>query len=438
MRDRSRGGKSSLMKFRRGLATRMLRWLVLGPVPAVFCLAPAAPAAARDWTIPALLLAAETTHPAVAGRRADQAAAQAGREAAGWQRFPTPSVAFGSHAIGGSGAGGLNGSTRAIRLDQPLWTGGRIAAGIDAADHRLEAANVAINETRLDLRMKVAAAASEALHQQERLRVAQGHVAQLDKLLGMIRRRVKQEVSAVADLNLAQSRKLASLNDVNSSKQALRTALVQLEQLVGEPVSRVRESRGDEAGPAGDKSALLARTLDTSPRLQRLRYEEQQAEAMVRVRRSALSPEVLLRLENVQGAALTGNGGTSNRALLVVQWQIGAGLSAMSGVSEARSQLESVRQARASTVRDVTQQFESDWTQWIDSRARLAVARQIRDSTAEVADSFSRQYVAGRKSWLDMMNSVREVEQAELASVDVRYEVLAAALRLRLESGTLQ
>lgn len=438
MHECSRNGKPSATKFRRGLATRMLRWIVLAPAPAVFCLAPAAPAAARDWTIPALLLAAETTHPAVAGRRADQAAAQAGREAAGWQRFPTPSVAFGSRAIGGSGAGDLNGSTRAIRLDQPLWTGGRIDAGIDAADHRLQAANVAINETRLDLHMKVAAAASEALHQQERLRVAQSHVSQLDKLLGMIRRRVKQEVSAVADFNLAQSRKLASLNDVNSSKQALRTALVQLEQLVGEPVSRVLESPGDKAGPAGDKSALLARTLDTSPRLKRLRYEEQQAEAMVRVRRSALSPEVLLRLENVQGAALTGSGGASNRALLVVQWQVGAGLSTMSAVSEARSQLESVRQARASTVRDVTQQFESDWTQWTDSQARLAVARQIRRSAAEVADSFSRQYVAGRKSWLDMMNSVREVEQAELASVDVHYEVQAAALRLRLESGTLQ
>ncbi len=399
----------------------------------------AATPAGADWTIPALLRVAEITHPAVAGRRADQAAAQANREAAGWQRFPTPSVELGSHAIGGSSDSSLNGSTRAIRLDQPLWTGGRIDAGIDAADHRLQASGAAIDEVRLELRIKVANAANEALRQQDRVRVAQGHVAQLDRLLGMIRRRVAQEVSASADLNLAQSRMLASVNDVNAARQALRTALVQLEQLVGQPVQRVLPNPGDEAGPGENRAVLLGRTLDISPRLKRLRSEADQAEANVRVRRAVLSPAVLLRLENVKGDALVGPGvGSTNRALLVMQWQTGAGLSALSGVSEARSQAEAARQARETALRDVTQQFESDWAQWTDASVRLDVARRIQGTAAEVADSYSRQYVAGRKSWLDMMNSVREVEQAELASVDVRYEAQAAALRLRLESGGLQ
>ncbi|RXN83745.1 hypothetical protein C7R54_26085 [Achromobacter aloeverae] len=428
----------------RGPAARMPRRIALVAAPtvlalAVSMLAPATSMAAGDWTIPALLQRAETTHPSVAGRRADHAAAQANRDAAGWQRFPTPSVELGSRSLGGTGTDTLNGSTRAIRLDQPLWTGGRIDAGIDAADQRLQASDAAITEVQLDLRMKVANAASEAMRQQERVRVAQGHVAQLDKLQGMIRRRVAQEVSASADLNLAQSRLLASVNDVNAGKQALRTALVQLEQLVGEPVGRVVESPGDEAGLADDKPGLLARTLDVSPRLKRLRYEERQAEATVRVRRAVLSPAVLLRLENLQGTALVGTGvGSTNRALVVLQWQTGAGLSALSAVSEARAQQEATRQAREAAVREVTQQFESDWAQWQDARLRLDVARRIQGTAAEVADSYSRQYVAGRKSWLDMMNSVREVEQAELASVDVRYEAQAAALRLRLESGSLQ
>ena len=312
-------------------------------------------------------------------------------------------------------------------------------AGIDAADQRLQAAGAAISETQLELSIKVANAASEALRQQERMRVAQGHVAQQDKLLEMIRRRVAQEVSATADLNLAQSRMLASVNDVNAAKQALRVALAQLEQLVGEPVRSVIGSTADEAGLPDDRDGLLARTLDLSPRLKRLRSEQQQAEATVRERRAVLSPAVLLRLENVQGAPLVGSGvGSTNRALLVLQWQTGAGLSAVSAVSEARSQVESVRQARETAVRDVTQQFETDWAQWTDARLRLEVARRIQGTAAEVAESYSRQYVAGRKSWLDMMNSVREVEQAELASVDVRYEAQAAALRLRLESGSLR
>lgn len=418
---------------RRGVLRRV--GLALG----LYCLAPSLSMAARDWTLPALLQAVQATHPSVAGRRADEAAAQANRDAAGWQRFPTPSVELGSHALGSTNSDSLNGSTRAIRLDQPLWAGGRIDAGIDAADQRLQAAGAAIGETQLELSVKVANAASEALRQQERMRVAQGHVAQQDKLLEMIRRRVAQEVSATADLNLAQSRMLASVNDVNAAKQALRVALAQLEQLVGEPVRSVIGSTADEAGLPDGRDSLLARTLDLSPRLKRLRSEQQQAEATVRERRAVLSPAVLLRLENVQGAPLVGSGvGSTNRALLVLQWQTGAGLSAVSAVSEARSQVESVRQAREAAMRDVTQQFETDWAQWTDARLRLEVARRIQGTAAEVADSYARQYVAGRKSWLDMMNSVREVQQAELASVDLRYEAQAAALRLRLESGSLR
>ncbi len=292
----------------------------------------------------------------------------------------------------------------------------RIDAGIGAADQRLQAAGAAISEAQLELGFKVANAASEALRQQERMRVAQGHVAQQDKLLEMIRRRVAQEVSATADINLAQSRMLAGVNDANAAKQALRVALAQLEQRVGEPVRSVIGSSADETGLPDERESLLARTLDLSPRLKRLRSERQQAEATVRERRVVLSPAVLLRLENVQGAPLVGSAvGSTHRALLVLQWQTGAGLSA---------------------VCEVTQQFESDGAQWTDARLRLDVARRLQGTVAEVADSYFRQYVAGRKSWLDMMNSVREVEQAELASVDVRYEAQAAALRL--ESGSLR
>ncbi|AUL20707.1 hypothetical protein BTL47_15470 [Bordetella holmesii] len=419
---------------RGGWVTLGRRGLVLG----LCCLAPAISMASRDWTLPALLLAAETTHPSVAGRRADEAAAQANRDAAGWQRFPTPSVEIGSRSLSNGNSGNANGSTRAIRLDQPLWTGGRIDAGIDAADERVQAAASAISETQLELRLRVANAASEAMRQQERIRVAQGHVVQLDRLLDMIRRRVAQEVSATADLNLAQSRMLTSVNDVNTARQSLRIALVQLEQLVGEPVARVIGSAADETG-VSDRDALLERTLALSPRLKRLPSELRQAEAVVRERRAVLSPAVLLRLENVQGAALVGSGtGSTNRALVVMQWQTGAGLSAVSAVSEARSQVESVRMLREAARREVSQQFETDWAQWTDAKLRLDIARRVEVTAAEVADSYSRQYVAGRKSWLDMMNSVREVEQAELASVDVRYEGQAAALRLRLQSGSLQ
>ena len=57
--------------------------------------------------------------------------------------------------------------------------------------------------------------------------------------------------------------------------------------------------------------------------------------------------------------------------------------------------------------------------------------------TAEVFDSFARQFVIGRKSWLEVLNAVRESTQAQLAVADARAQQLAAALRLQLLTGAL-
>jgi len=58
-----------------------------------------------------------------------------------------------------------------------------------------------------------------------------------------------------------------------------------------------------------------------------------------------------------------------------------------------------------------------------------------RKTATEVYESFSRQYTAGRKTWVDVMNSVREQIQAEFTAVDVTAQVVAAGLRLNILTG---
>jgi adhesin transport system outer membrane protein len=55
--------------------------------------------------------------------------------------------------------------------------------------------------------------------------------------------------------------------------------------------------------------------------------------------------------------------------------------------------------------------------------------------SVEVSDSYARQYTTGRKTWIDVLNAVRETTQAELAMVDAAAQADAASLRLRLRTG---
>lgn len=387
-------------------------------------------AQAREWDLPSLLQTSATSHPATAGRVADRAAAQAERESAGWQRFPTLSAEASTRNVAGS--------TRALRLDQPLWAGGRIEAGIDQADGRLRAAQVAVEETQLDLKLRVVAAAGEALRQQARLRVAEAQVSEMDQLQDMIRRRVDQEVSPVADLNLAKARRLSSVGERTAVQQALAAALVQLTQLAGDTVSGVKTPPAamDSTERLTGLTEVQDQAVQHAPQLRRLRFEAEAAEAVVRVRRAALTPQVVLRLESVHASGAAG--GTDNRALLMLQMQPGAGLSAVSAIGAAEAALQSTREAHEAARRDVLERVALAWTEWQAARERSALNEQIRSSAADVAASYGRQFVTGRKSWVDVLNAVREAGQADLAGVDARWQAQAAVWRLKLLTGTME
>ncbi len=104
------------------------------------------------WNFGQLMQATLANHPLVLGKRSAQAAAQAEREGAQWQRYPSLSLEASTQSSGAS----------LLRVEQPIWSGGRISAGIEAAGSRLDAAGAALAEARQELSLKVIAASTEA------------------------------------------------------------------------------------------------------------------------------------------------------------------------------------------------------------------------------------------------------------------------------------
>lgn len=388
---------------------------------AALALMVAAAEAQQTWNFERIMQAALGSHPLVLGRRSAHAAAQAERDGAEWQRYPSLSVEASTQSGGAS----------LLRIEQPLWSGGRITAGINAAGSRLDAAGAALDETSQELALKVIAATTEALRQQVRQQHSEAGVKEHEKLLAMIQRRVIQEVSPLADQRLASSRLLAAANELSATAQALNNALAQLSQLTGQSVTAITEQGLNEAGAPASLDAALTQVLAHSPTLRRLAHEEDTAEAEIASKRSAYMPQLVLRLENSAGQV------SSNRAMVVLVAQPGAGLSASAGVNAAIARREAARMARAAAERDTRERVALDWNEWLAASSRLENAIQARAMSAEVFESYARQYTTGRKTWIDVLNAVREATQSELAADDARAQMLAASLRLRALTGTL-
>jgi adhesin transport system outer membrane protein len=375
------------------------------------------------WTFDQVLQSTLLSHPALQGKRSAQAAARAEQDGAEWQRYPALSV---ESAQANSGNSGL------VRIEQPLWTGGRITAGINAASSRVEAAGAALGEEKLNLSLRVIAAYSEAIRQKNRQQHAARGVAEHEKLLGMIRRRVGHDVSSLTDQRLAESRMYQATNDQSVATQALNNSLAQLTQLVGKSVAEISTLEPGVLGAPADLETILTMALSYSPVLRRLAYEEEAATADIAYKRSAYMPQLVFRMERNMGQT------NDSRAMLVLLAQPGAGLSAMSGADAAIAKREAVRMAREAAKRDTRERVSLDWNEWTAARLRLENASQSGNMSNEVFESYARQYVIGRKTWSDVLNAVRETTQAQFALEDARAQSIAAGLRLSAQAGTLK
>lgn len=382
---------------------------------------------AQTWSLEPLAQQALSSHPSVLSKRSAAAAAQADVKAAEWQRFPTPGISTNTDNLG-------NHFTQ-ISLQQPIWAGGRINAGIASAEAKQSASNKAINETGQDILIKVVNAYIDAERWKTRREVNIENTRQHGQLLDMISRRVEVEASPAVDKQLAQSRLFQAENDLSVAKQSLSNAYILLSQLSGEQVLAIKPVAINESLLPPNKEEAIKQAMDNSPILARLAFEADAAMADIDSKKSSYFPQLSARYEKQTGFVQQGIRVNYERLMLTLEAQFGAGLSSVAGVDGAVARLDAARQARESAERDLRQQVALEWDDMVASRARLENASKASSSAQEVFESYTRQYTAGRKSWLDLMNSVREASQSELTVADAVAQMSAASLRLIVLTG---
>lgn len=122
-------------------------------------------------------------HPEIAAKRTDLEAAYAGRDAARWQYFPTPSLQLRQQDKGGN--------VTVAAVQQPLWSGGRLDAGLDAANSRTRSANVAISEAQYSVALRVTGAWQGWMQARGRAEALNAGIARLGVYAESVRQRIK-------------------------------------------------------------------------------------------------------------------------------------------------------------------------------------------------------------------------------------------------------
>jgi adhesin transport system outer membrane protein len=411
----------------------MARPLQLGCLNLFFgCLA-FAPVWAQAQTLEYLIQAALATHPSTQSQLALVASAVAGLDSARWQFFPTPSVSLESASASATDPLYQGDKQVAIlRLQQPLYTGGRLSAGAEKAQASLNQSKATQDDTRQQLALRVVQAYGDWLGAHLKTQANEKSEQTHNRLRDQVRRRIDEGVSADSDLVLALGRLDAIRADVTAARTQRDMALARLGQLVGHPVAHnaLAPAVAAPRAVAPDVQALLVQAQDISPSVRRAHAQAQVQAAIMAERRADLSPDVYLRLERQHGNFSSSNGTPESRLFLGMSTRLGAGLSTLSNVAGANSQWEAALAEVQVQLRAVGEQVLADHALAQSADARLAAVQASLSSAQEVADSYDRQFLAGRKSWLDVMNAARELAQTETLIADLLSTQVVVSWRL--------
>jgi adhesin transport system outer membrane protein len=371
-----------------------------------------------------VLREAVTQHPDIRARRDDQQAAVDRLDAARWGRYPGLSAELETRS---------GGPQSVLRLEQPLWNGGRISSQIDVSQAELGVAGATLSETQLDILQRCAGAFFDILRLESRLKTALANEAEHLRLVEIIQRRVAAEVSPSTDETQAAARWRQAITERIQTIRQIDTARLLLAQLVGKPVSELLPPTPINID-RWSETTLLEAAMRVSPERQRLVAQVDAAEAQIGLAKSQIMPSLVAGYQSRLGTVPFGE--ERNRAYIAVQVQTGGGLSSLANVRAAVSKKTAAVDAIEAHDRRLTQSVRTSWTESQALKEQVEPVRNLLLGSEQIVASYLRQFQVGRKNWLDVLNAQREKTQAQYSFSDLEYPLMLSSVRLLLLAGS--
>jgi adhesin transport system outer membrane protein len=375
-----------------------------------------------------LLNVAVTDSPAVSARKSEVGAAKSEVQTANWQFWPTPSISV--QKPDKALVTGTDRSVQILSLKQPLWTGGRLEAGVALASARQQVAEAAQQETRRDIALEVIQAYGDAMTANARVKVQEASLAVHKKLLEQITRRAREGLNVQSDSALAESRRDGVLADLESARAALSTSREKLRTLVGREVAEMLLSPGALLPPNTESEDDTRQALKTDPSLQRMQAEGRELQAQVDSSASTFWPELSASVVQRNGDV----SGRSSQVMLGFESKWGGGFANVTALQAAKQRQQAKNDDMDFRTRRISEQIRGDHRNWRAALTRAQSYGGALSASQTVYESWDRQFVAGKKSWQDVMNAAREMAQTEIQLAEAQGSVSVYEWRLAVLS----
>jgi adhesin transport system outer membrane protein len=352
-------------------------------------------------------------------------------ESAKWNYFPTLSFSANQGVNQNKAWDGT------AVVSQPLWTGGKLDATYDMAIANRYNSESGLGESGYMLVEMLLNALKTYLKSQGDLKALSEGQKQLNILKDMLARRIEAGVSSKSDMELLRARLYQMQTDINYAKASMQASLSQIELLTNHDFKGKLEVKGRTSFDFASLDKMIKAMIKTHPTLKKYDALIDYAEAEKSQAEAVFMPNVSLKVQRGAGSNDYYYNDTTRetRVYVAVDASFGAGLSAVSGIEQAEAKIMQLRQEKLSTQQDLINKIMFAYNDYISSSSRVNSQSGSISSSQKVFESYTRLFLAGKRQWLDLVNTSRELTQNQMAFAETESTLLVSAYQLLLLSG---
>lgn len=401
--------------------------------------------AAPIYTFKDVMDMAVANSPSIKVKEQDFEAAEQGVNGARWGRYPSLTMSLESKAqysgnttAGGSGAvTGTPGPTSMLRLQQPLYAWGAISSKIALSQGQREVARLAvISETNAVLE-KTITGFSQLQSSQERQLILESSIVRLKEFEAMMRRRFQAQVGSKNDITTVTARLLQAQNDLTQAKMQEQKAKAYLQELTAQPIEKIKPEK--VISPLGGKNAdaLQTEALDASSEYASAKMQLEVAQKTTDQKKASILPVLVARVEGLRYQSIGNPTVTYGQGYLALEGTFGNGLSQLSDVRGQIARTEGAEQQIEVARRNVLQSLESAVADSKSYGEQLKSVGEVVNQNQMIVDSYLRLYLAGKKTWFEVLSAERELTQSRLTMADMKAAAASANNRVLRILGKL-
>jgi outer membrane protein len=335
-----------------------------------------------------------------------------------------------------------NAGSGVVSFSQPLFTGGRTAAAVSAAEADILAGRENLRRVEASVLQQVVTAYVDTRRDQEALRIRQENVRVLQRQLDESKARF--DVGEITRTDVAQSEaRLAAADSQLASAQAqLAISRANYAAIVGQNPGELAPEPSLAAVLPADVSQAFEIAEDANPQIRQAEYLQQASRARVAAARAERMPNLSLN----GSVGFSGSAdpfepddyarGVRAGATLTIPLFTG-GLTS-SRVRAAMERNNADRIGVESARRAVLQGLTQAWNQLIANRANIGSTDQQVRAARIAAEGTRQEQQVGLRTTLDVLNAEQELRGAELAQVSARRDEYVAASLVLAQMGRLE